>query len=144
MGYYPEPYTEILRLFPTEKEVFDLLIQAKTTYCGCCSGFRNMKQSRSNYRYVICRDCKKATSILKHTFLSRTHLDLRIWIYVIYVTLYARHSASCRWIMRELKINSYNTVWKMMHRIKVVSHQTDRCDDNVKILSALKPILAQI
>lgn len=120
MAYYPKPYAEILKLFPTEEKVFNLIFQAKTTYCGHCGGFSHIQQYRSNYRYVICRDCKKTTSILRETFLAKTHLDLRIWVYIMYATLYARHPTSYRWIMQELKINSYNTIWSAAHKIKAV------------------------
>lgn len=144
MAYYPKPYAEILKLFPTEEKVFTLIFQAKTTYCGHCGGFSHIQQYRSNYRYVICRDCKKTTSILRETFLAKAHLDLRIWVYIIYATLYARHPTSYRWIMQELKINSYNTIWCAAHKIKAVSQRKDKYDDDVKILRAFKPFLAQV
>ena len=71
-----------MKLFPTEEKVLTLIFQAKTTYCGHCVGFSHIQQYRSNYHYVICRDCKKTTSILRETFLAKAHLDLRIWVYI--------------------------------------------------------------
>ena len=64
--------------------------------------------------------------------------------YIIYATLYARHPTSYRWIMQELKINSYNTIWSAAHKIKAVSQRKDKYDDDVKILRAFKPFLAQV
>ena len=64
MAYYPKPYAEILKLFPTEEKVFTLIFQAKTTYCGHCGGFSHKQQYRSNYLYDIIRYCKKTNSIL--------------------------------------------------------------------------------
>lgn len=59
----------------------------------------------------------------------KTRIDLVKWSYIIYAISFYPRKVSVKWLMTELKINSYNTVWHMANKVKTVANHSpkDKC-----------------
>lgn len=82
---------------------------------------RFKKYSLSSLQYTVV--CPARDNIFK------TRIDLVKWCYVIYAISFYPRKVSVKWLMTELKINSYNTVWHMANKVKAVANHSpkDKC-----------------
>lgn len=65
----------------------------------------------------------------KRQYFFKTRIDLVKWSYIIYAISFYPRKVSVKWLMTELKINSYNTVWHMANKVKTVANHSpkDKC-----------------
>ncbi len=85
MKYALMSYSEFLTIFPNEKDVIDLICEVKTIYCSGCEDSKNVVRSTRNFKNIYCPKCRMESSILRDTMFSKAHLDLRKWLYIIYI-----------------------------------------------------------
>lgn len=87
--------------------------------CGCreyyCISTRNKYQ---------CKNCRYQTSVTAGTVMDRSHLDLRIWIWAIYLIACDKRGYSAKQLSVELNL-PYNTAWFLLHRIRKAMAQRD-------------------
>lgn len=78
---------------------------------------------------ILCHHCSIQWSILQETIFFKTRIDLVKWSYIIYAISFYPRKVSVKWLMTELKINSYNTVWHMANKVKTVANHSpkDKC-----------------
>lgn len=87
--------------------------------CGC----REYYQISTRNKYQ-CKSCRYQTSVTAGTVMDRSHLDLRIWIWAIYLVARDKRGYSAKQLSVELNL-PYNTAWFLLHRIRKAMAQRD-------------------
>jgi len=87
--------------------------------CGC----REYYQISTRNKYQ-CKNCRYQTSVTAGTVMDRSHLDLRIWIWAIYLVARDKRGYSVKQLSVELNL-PYNTAWFLLHRIRKAMAQRD-------------------
>ena len=87
--------------------------------CGC----REYYQISTRNKYQ-CKNCRYQTSVTAGTVMDRSHLDLRIWIWAIYLVARDKRGYSAKQLSVELRL-PYNTAWFLLHRIRKAMAQRD-------------------
>jgi len=116
-------YFEFTSRFPDEKAALDFIVEKKygngpytCPVCGC----NNNKVYRQKYnsRILCCNNCHSESSVLTGTIFEGTHLDLRMWLYAMNLTIISRKGISALQLQRELGMKSYKGAWRMMKKIR--------------------------
>ena len=108
-------YFEFTQRFPDENSAIDLIVAAKYKdgyVCPKCGCVHRVYRQNYNRRFLYCNNCKSEFSALKGTIFERTHLDLRMWLYVINLVNVSRK------LQREMGMGSYHSAWHMLHQIR--------------------------
>ena len=87
--------------------------------CGC----REYYQISTRNKYQ-CKSCRYQISVTAGTVMDRSHLDLRIWIWAIYLVARDKRGYSAMQLSTELSL-PYNTAWFLLHRIRKAMAQRD-------------------
>ena len=87
--------------------------------CGC----REYYQISTRNKYQ-CKNCRYQTSVTAGTVMDKSHLDLRIWIWAIYLVARDKRGYSAKQLSIELNL-PYNTAWFLLHRIRKAMAQRD-------------------
>lgn len=114
---------EFNRKFPSENHAIDFIVEKKykgelsCPKCGCV----HTRIYRQNYdrRKLYCNNCKSEFSALSGTIFERTHLDIRIWLYAIILTIISRKGMSALQLQRTVGIKSYKSAWRMLRYIRM-------------------------
>ena len=70
-----------------------------------------------NYRKFECAACRYQFSVTSGTFMHKTRVSLRKWLYAVYLICESKKGISAKQIERTIGV-SYPTAWHMMHRIR--------------------------
>lgn len=87
--------------------------------CGC----REYYQISTRNKYQ-CKNCRHQTSVTAGTVMDRSHLELRIWVWAIYLVARDKRGYSAMQLSTELNL-PYNTAWFLLHRIRKAMAQRD-------------------
>ena len=85
-------------------------------------GVRVPRLSRGLYQ---CHRCYHQTSLTAGTIFHATHLPLTIWFLAIYLLTQRKSGISALQLSRELGV-SYNTAWKLKHKLLQVMHERNQ------------------
>nr|VFK42531.1 MAG: Transposase [Candidatus Kentron sp. SD]VFK50001.1 MAG: Transposase [Candidatus Kentron sp. SD]VFK81202.1 MAG: Transposase [Candidatus Kentron sp. SD] len=124
---------ELMEKFPTEtvaREWFeDQRWNGKPIcpYCGCNDTHR---VTRDNGEYIRCRACNKQFTVRVGTVMHRSHIDLRKWLFAMYLIVTARKGISSLQLSKELGIRQASALF-LMHRIRNACEQGDQLLQNV-------------
>jgi transposase-like protein len=88
--------------------------------CGCIEYYYH-----STRRLYQCKGCKYQASITAGTVFHRTRTPLVKWFWAIFLIARQKSGISSRALMKLLKINSYQTVWSMCHKIRKAMGERD-------------------
>ncbi|SDJ60971.1 IS1595 family transposase [Billgrantia gudaonensis] len=72
-----------------------------------------------------CHRCYHQTSLTAGTIFHATHLPLTIWFLAIYLLTQRKSGISALQLSRELGV-SYNTAWKLKHKLLQVMHERNQ------------------
>jgi hypothetical protein len=124
-------YDDFSERVGSENDILDLIYDEiwKKTYCPKCKRFNTHSRSKYALKNILCHHCSTQWSALQETIFFKTRIDLVKWCYVIYAISFYPRKVSVKWLMTELKINSYNTVWHMANKVKAVANHSpkDKC-----------------
>ena len=124
-------YDDFSERVGSENDILDLIYNEiwKRTYCPKCERFNTHSRSKYASKNILCHHCSIQWSILQETIFFKTRIDLVKWSYIIYAISCYPRKVSVKWLMTELKINSYNTVWHMANKVKTVANHSpkDKC-----------------
>lgn len=131
MHYEIVDYDDFAERVGSENDILDLIYNEiwKRTYCPKCKRFNTLSRSKYASKNILCHHCSIQWSLLQGTIFFKTRINLVKWSYIIYAISFYPRNVSVKWLMTELKINSYNTVWHMVNKVKsVASHSPkDKC-----------------
>ena len=87
--------------------------------CGCRE-YYNIS-TRNKYQ---CKSCQHQTSVTAGTVMDRSHLELKVWVWAIYLVACDKRGYSAKQLSIELNL-PYNTAWFLLHRIRKAMAQRD-------------------
>lgn len=114
-------YFEFSKRFPNENTAIDFIVTARFKdgfVCPKCRCVHKVYHQKYNHRFLYCSNCKSEFSALKGTIFENTHLDLRMWLYAINLVNVSRKGISALQLKHELGMGSYQSAWRMLHRIR--------------------------
>ena len=65
-----------------------------------------------------CKSCNHQTSVTAGTVLHRTRMPLRLWFWAAYLVTTHTPGLSALQLQRQLGIDSYETAWAMLHKLR--------------------------
>lgn len=116
---------ELFKNYGTENQCIEALFKwrwpcgFRCPYCG--SGRHSVIQTRNLYQ---CTDCHHQTSLISGTIFEQTKLPLTTWFLAIHLIIQAKTGLSALALMRQIGV-SYNTAWRMKHKIMQVMKERD-------------------
>ena len=85
--------------------------------CGHCGGEDTVPTKSGKPMKYRCRDCNKYFNVRTGTFLQRSYVPLRKWVYAIYLMVTNLKGVSSMRMHREFDVTQ-KTAWYLMHRIR--------------------------
>jgi hypothetical protein len=89
--------------------------------CGGCEYYQ--LECRLDVRQ--CRSCRKQCRVRAGTIFENSKTSVLKWLRAIYFVMQGKRGVSALELMRHLGMNSYGTVWAMLHKIREALRQRD-------------------
>ena len=125
-------------IFPSKENGREFLEKELWSNKPKCPFCKQEKKSRiwtstTNKGLYKCKDCRKNFTVTKGTIFESSKIDLRKWIYAIYLIVTARKGISSLQLSKEIGVRQA-TAWFMCHRIR------EACGRNDSLLSGIVEI----
>jgi hypothetical protein len=65
-----------------------------------------------------CRACGRQTSVTAGTIFHRSHKPLKLWFRAMWCVASRKDGASALWLQSALKLDSYQTAWTWLHKLR--------------------------
>jgi transposase-like protein len=117
---YPGTFQEFDEWFKDEKDCLDFIAKLRwpddftCPRCGCSF----IEPSLMGRGLILCRKCKRQTSVIAGTLFHKTHKPLRTWFLAMWFVTSQKHGASALGLQRVLGLGSYNTAWTWLHKLR--------------------------
>ena len=82
---------------------------------NCHTGEQPGRASRAG---LICRACRHQSSVTAGTIFDKTRTPLKVWLGTAWYVTNQKHGVSALGVQRALGLNSYQTAWAMLHRLR--------------------------
>ena len=134
-------YKEFRTRYPTEKYILDFIVKAKysgTFICPKCGSIDNICRQKYDPRKLYCfnKDCKSEFSMLNLTMFKYTHVDLRIWFYIIYLLKIEEIDLPALQLQKMVGIKSYKSIYRIKNTIlKTLAKQKDKGEYDSEIIA---------
>jgi len=105
-------------LFSNEQACVSYLFKKRWPYgfkCPFCGA--EQKEMAPAYT-VVCRYCRKQTSITAHTLMHGTKKSLVAWMQISWQFCFCDKGISAREVQRFMKLASYQTAWRWLQKIR--------------------------
>ncbi len=117
-------------IFPSEesgREFLEKELWNDKPKCPFCKQEESVRIwiSKTNKGLYKCKDCRKNFTVTKGTIFESSKIDLRKWIYTIYLIVTARKGISSIQLSKEIGVRQ-TTAWFMCHRIREAFNRDDR------------------
>lgn len=102
--------------------------------CSGCGG-AEFYQMECRLDVRQCRACRKQLRVRAGTIFENSKTSVLRWLRAIYFVMQGKRGVSALELMRHLGMNSYGTVWAMLHKIREALRQRD---DSYKLKGQLE------
>lgn len=98
----------------------------------CGSAEQPTRASRTRF---ICRDCRHQSTVTAGTIFDKTRTPLKVWFAAMWYVTNQKQGVSALGLQRVLGVNSYQTAWAMLHRLRraMVRPARERLKGNVEV-----------
>lgn len=116
---YPRDFTEFNEWFAKESDCRDYLIKIRWP-----DGYKCFKCSYhgqpwiTKRQYLKCPKCRSEISITSNTIFEGTRKPLMLWFQTIWFVTSQKNGASALGLQRVLGLNSYQTAWAWLHKLR--------------------------
>ena len=127
---------ELFETFPTEESArlwFENQRWNGKPVCPFCGHDDTHRIARDKGEYIRCRQCNKSFTVRVGTVMHRSHIDLRKWLFAMYLIVTARKGISSLQLSKELGITQ-KSAWFLLHRIRKA------CEDGDQLLQKVVEI----
>ena len=110
---------ELTTMFPDEESArtwFESQVWGDERACGHCGSLNTSEASHKTMPYW-CTDCRSYFSVKTGTALASSKIDLRRWVFAIYLEVTSLKGVSSMKLHRDLGV-SQKSAWFMLHRIR--------------------------
>lgn len=74
----------------------------------------------------LCRGCRRRTSVRTGTIFESSHLPLETWFWAAWAVTSSKRGVSALGLQRELGLPSYQTTWRLLHKLRRAMVRPDR------------------
>jgi len=123
---YPKTVIEFVDRFSTDKACWDYLVNIRWPNgfrCPKCNGTNGWINIRDVFE---CASCAYQTSITAGTLLEGTRKSLREWFHAMWWICTQTTGGSAKGLQRLLGLNSYQTAWAWLHKLRIAMVRADR------------------
>lgn len=92
--------------------------------CSNCQG-SSFNQYKCNLEIRKCTGCGKHNRLRVNTIFEHSKTGILKWLRAVYFVMQGKRGVSALELMRHLGMNSYGTVWTMLHKIREALRQRD-------------------
>lgn len=124
--HYPRDLAELRAWFATDDDCLDYLDWIRWPagfICPDCAAGASGIDAQGRYR---CRGCRKQVSITSGTTLHKTRTPLSVWFEAIWHVVTPKSGINATHLHRVLPINSYQTTWTMLGKLRQAMDQAER------------------
>ena len=116
---YPQTWGQFLDWFATEEGCHRYLQQLRWPTGFCCPQCATLAQHYALSRgRLMCRNCRYQGTVTAGTIFDKTRTPLRVWLAAAWYLTNQKHGVSALGLQRVLGLNSYQTAWTMLHRLR--------------------------
>lgn len=115
---YPATFGQFQDRFATDEACLEYLAKLRWPrgfVCPRCSG---LDYWRTGAGLWMCTSCSRRTSVTAGTIFDRTRTPLRTWFAAIWFVTSQKNGVSALGLQRVLGLNSYETAWAWMHKLR--------------------------
>jgi len=105
-------------LFSTEHACVTYLFQKRWPYGFRCPFCKRVQSSLAPAYTVVCRYCRKQTSITAHTLMHGSKKNLVAWMRVASQFCFHDQGISARELQRLMELSCYQTAWSWLQKIR--------------------------
>lgn len=124
--HYPRSMGEFGSWFATDADCLDYLEWLRWPDGFCCPSCGHDQGWRLSDRRFECTGCRARASTTAGTVFDRTRTPLTVWFAACWAFVSDKGGISALGLQRTLEINSYQTAWTMLHRLRSVLVRPDR------------------
>lgn len=118
--HYPADLAQLRAWFPTDVACLDYLDWLRWPqgfHCPGCGSRSAGREASGRYR---CHGCRKQVSVTSGTIFHKTRTPLTVWFEAVWHVTTPKSGVSASHLHRVLPINSYQTSWAMLGRLRQV------------------------
>lgn len=116
---YPRTWSQFSDWFATEEACLAYLERLRwptgfvCPQCGTAAHPGRASRSR-----LICRACRHQSTVTAGTIFDKTRTPLRVWLGAAWYVTNQKQGVSALGLQRVLGLNSYQTAWTLLHRLR--------------------------
>lgn len=117
---YPGTFQDFDTWFSSESACLKFIAKLRWPGGFVCPGCGEYaaKPSMMGRGLLLCRKCKRQTSITAGTLFHGSHKPLRTWFLAVWFVTSQKHGASALGLKRVLGLGSYDTAWSWLHKLR--------------------------
>lgn len=124
---FPRSLKEFQRRFADEAACQAYLAACRWTEGYRCTRCQNTEAFElAGRRLWQCKACGYQTSVTAGTILHRTRMPLTLWFWAAYLVTTHTPGLSALQLQRQLGLDSYETAWAMLHKLRRAMVRPDR------------------
>lgn len=111
---------EFMEMFPDDdaaREHFERVRWSGSIDCPCCGTKDKSTPDKRRPGYRRCRDCRHYFTVRTGTVFERSHIELRKWLYAMYLLETSRKGISSLQLSKEIGITQ-KSAWFLLHRLR--------------------------
>jgi hypothetical protein len=116
---YPRTWSQFLDWFATEEACLAYLERLRWPSGFVCPQCGSAAQpGRASRARLICRACRHQSTVTAGTIFDKTRTPLTVWLGAVWYVTNQKQGVSALGLKRVLGLNSYQTAWAMLHRLR--------------------------
>jgi transposase-like protein len=116
---YPHTWSEFLDRFSSEEACAAYLERLRWPSGFACPSCGSMTPPyRATRLRLMCRDCRRQSTVTAGTIFDKTRTPLRVWYAAAWYLTNQKQGVSALGLQRVLGLGSYQTAWTMLHRFR--------------------------
>lgn len=126
MKDYPNNLMQFMEHFQTEKDCLQYLASIRWRdgfECSKCGHNRYWFDKRNRF---ICANCRSHASVRAGTVMQDTKLKAKTWLTAMWLFAAQKDGISAKSLQDNLGINSYQSAWLLLHKLRVAMIRSDR------------------
>ena len=133
---YPRTWSQFLDWFATNESCLLYVERLRWPQGFVCPRCGSAEQpNRASRTRFICRDCRHQSTVTAGTIFDKTRTPLKVWFAAMWYVTNQKQGVSALGLQRVLGVNSYQTAWAMLHRLRraMVRPARERLKGNVEV-----------
>jgi DNA-directed RNA polymerase subunit RPC12/RpoP len=123
---YPTDLSDLDRFFPDEASCARFLERLRWPDGFVCPACGHAGKPWRTGRGPLCPNCRHRASVTARTIFEGTRKPLKLWFIAAWEIVTHKYGANAANVKRMLGVNSYETAWSWLHKLRCVMVRPDR------------------